>query len=113
MAASSGPAISARPSSIKPLRDLGRAHCMEAILPGVRKECLRMATCRRPSTTGACARHSSPGIPLQSALPFKRGAHDCIEIIEARLPAKLLADALGAGDERRGVARAARQLLDP
>src|SRR5579864_8997292 len=109
MAASSGPAISARPSSIKPLRDLGRAHCMGAILPGVGKECLRMATWCRPSAT----EHSSPGIPLHPALPFKRGAHDRIEIIEARLPAKLFANALGAGDESRGVAGATWLLLDP
>src|SRR5437879_8072330 len=43
----------------------------------------------------------SPGVAQQPLLPGEPRAHDGIEIVEARLPAKLPADALGTGYERR------------
>src|SRR5207302_1730329 len=52
----------------------------------------------------------APGVAQQPLLPGEPRAHDGIEIVEARLPAKLPADALGAGYERRRISGAARLL---
>src|SRR5205807_1474771 len=48
--------------------------------------------------------------PVRQITDLEPRAHDGIEIVEARLPAKLPADALGAGYERRRVSGAARLL---
>src|SRR5215510_4830999 len=89
-AISSGTAISARPSSMRPVRDFGRAHfivCSNARIPGW-----------------------LPGFPLQSLFPIQRGAHDGVDVVEFRLPAEDVTHLVRLGDQRRRITRTARFL---
>src|SRR5437899_489784 len=87
----------------------GATTAWERILPGARE--LSVLDWRRGAagfrTVGGTR---SPGVAQQPLLPGEPRAHDGIEIVEARLPAKLPADALGAGYERRRISGAARLL---
>src|SRR5579863_6128841 len=99
-AASSGTAISARPRSINPLNDLGRAQRM-AHSQGQGPGCPRR---RR--------RALLPGLALQTLFPLQRGAHDGVEIIEARLPSELAAHAVRSRDQCRRISSTTRLFLD-
>src|SRR3569832_1649252 len=92
-ATSNGTAISARPSSINPLNDLGRAHCMA-----------HSSRKRPPVWAGG---GSSPRVAGEPLFPLQRGLHDRVEVIELRAPAQLGTDAVGAGDQNRRIARPA------
>src|SRR3569832_2127081 len=93
-ATSNGTAISARPSSINPLNDLGRAHCMAH------------------SSRKAPADVSSPRLAGEALLPGQCSLHDGIEVIELRPPAQHGADLVGAGNQHRRVARPTGFLTD-
>src|SRR6185437_5503839 len=86
MATSSGRARSASPKSIRPLRDLGRTHCIRVIL--------------------------RPRLFQQPPFPGEGGAHDGVEIVEPGLPFELLADAIGARHQGGRVTRAPRLFQD-
>src|SRR5690242_17241707 len=58
-ATSSGPAMSARPSSMRPLSDLGLGRRIQL-----------------------------PGLLLQTALPLERGTNDGVDVVELRRPAE-------------------------
>src|SRR5690348_11019954 len=121
IAVSSGTAIRPRPTSIKPLSDLGRAHCMDAFYRGgVLTVCnqrqpvgrWRQGPCRGAPVAGSLGQPALPRVLLKLPLPFEGGEDNGVEIVEPRPPAELAADALGARDERRRVARATRLLAD-
>src|SRR5437660_1697819 len=98
-AINSGTAINARPTSISPVNDLGRPHRMKAFYRA------GLPTCPRLQTR---SRGHSPGVAQQPLLPGERAAHDAIEVIEARPPAELGADAIGARHQRSRVPGPAR-----
>src|SRR5256884_635284 len=87
----------------------GATTAWEVILPGAR-ELSVLDWPRRAAAVRTVGGTRSPGVAQQPLLPREPGADDGIEIVEARLPAKLPADALGAGYERRRVSGAARLL---
>src|SRR6516162_2877957 len=72
-----------------------------AILPG--------AASTRPTLQGE-RRRGSPGFAQQPLLPGIGAAHDAVEIIVARMPTELGADAIGAGHQHRGIPGATRRL---
>src|SRR5204862_139248 len=87
----------------------GATTAWELILPGAR-ELSVLDWRRRAAAFRTVGGTRSPGVAQQPLLPGEPRAHDGIEIVEARLPAKLPADALGAGYERRRISGAARLL---
>src|SRR5579875_953691 len=112
IATSSGTAITARPRSIRLLKDLGRSIVIACgqLLSGTApvRDPNRMRAGHRAPEVGA----TLPRIAQQSLLPGERGADDRVEIVEPRLPAERRADPLGASDEQGRIAFAARLLPD-
>jgi len=83
----SGTAISARPRSINPLNDLGRAQCIAAFYP------------EELSSV-------SPRLASEPLLPLQRGLYDGVQVIEAGLPAQFGSNAVRACDENGRIAGA-------